>query len=436
VAAQAGKYLFMAIMIPPYLLTYGIPRWFLMTAVPEMYFFIKNETMRIGRFVQEISARIADLMKGILQQMLGDSLRLINQRAQNLWGHLKDGAHVIAAKTAQLMKFMLKAPLNVMEALANASALFIERARQLSRHVTDRTEKWQHKVADMAASTAHWINQTLVAPAIAWLAAVYAPVASFAAAARNKVSESADAIADRLKRMTDPLTSAFERSAAWALEKTRRAVKTLVDPVKDWMAEKLNSTMDRADKILRAVAQPIERAAEAIKDKAKSMADVAMHVGQQIIQVPQMMLQAVFFLWTLTPQTARRRVANQQKTFGRWGRNLKSVFKGAVEGVKELAAKTGPVRRRFRNFRTNLKLWIIQALKWLRYQLIMLPLNIKRAIIYLAKLTGRILSKGVMGLRHFIALISALFGYAFITMKELTAEMTGWFSRNRNIIKD
>lgn len=87
---QVGKYVFLAIMLPPYLLLYGIPRWFFVNVFSVALVQTGNLFLAMGKMISSRSAKVLDLMKGILDQLLGDALKLTKDKARTFLSLVQD----------------------------------------------------------------------------------------------------------------------------------------------------------------------------------------------------------------------------------------------------------------------------------------------------------------------------------------------------------
>ena len=81
---QVAKYVFLAIMLPPYLCLYGIPKFLLFSLIPQALLEIRAVIIKIGHFFKELTKTAVEKMKGLIDQLLGEALKLTNYLGKNL----------------------------------------------------------------------------------------------------------------------------------------------------------------------------------------------------------------------------------------------------------------------------------------------------------------------------------------------------------------
>lgn len=429
VVAQAGKYLFLAIMLPPYLCFYGIPRWLLMDALPQFFILVKTESIRVGRFFVELSKQVVDIMVGLIDQMIGDALRAANQAGKHLFGYMTRGVRQIIQLGEQLS-------MSVKNTLTNIQSHVSEIASQLGawvKNILQKAENYGRKAADTATAVIKTllhpldlIDHKLLRPAANW---VKEKLSMTSKAIQRTYSHTLNLAKKALKTVFTPLTEAGKMVSAFLLESAKRAYQQTMQQVTSWIKPQLE-ILDRArDKIQRLIAKVASRTKSKTSDLASSVAESIKNNVQLAFHA---FLQIPSYAWWLMAPTLK----NQWERFRKGAEQGKKFYKGLRAFATSAALGLAGQGRTFAKFVMKGVSQIGQQLKhlivWLIKQLLLLPLKLLRLLVILFKSIIDFLRITVYGIRLLIAWTWVISGYGILLLKELAVEVSNWAEFNKS----
>lgn len=423
VVVQAGKYLFLAIMLPPYICFYGIPRWFLMDALPKFFIMAKTECLRVGRFFNKVSTHVVDMMKGILEQMIGDSLRALNQRGKNLLSYFSKASKRIAISIRDSSKIIRSGMRIIHEAI-------LEAAHQISRKAKGSL-KQAVLFKDKAIKAAKYVSQAifypldvadkfLIKPAIA-RASKKVFIASWTV--QGVVLRSANAFAARLKKAAKPVIDIGKSLSNYVSDVTRQAALFAFRQLSDWFKPKI-AFMERArDKAWRGIA----RAGSAIREKTKELASAATENITQQVQIPiQVFVQFTGYAWWLMAPPFRRQWERLSKAAGHGKRFFKGFGAFAHACARGMASQGSWLVIQIIIGAGKLAKMFKFVIKWLFAQLTSLPRKALRLLIWLLKSFVRALRFTIYSIRLVVAWVWVVSGCGRLLLQELTKEIGSW----------
>ncbi len=150
VAAQVGKYIFLTIMVPVYLCTYGIPKWIVTQLIPKV--FVKCEWLHIGKFAKPLSEKITDLMSGLIKQLIGNGLQFFHLTYQRF-------THVARTCTNIGRNFSKKA-------YASLSKFIKPVLKHTSEKIKEETQKLIGAISERFHAVAETTNNFVIIPVI------------------------------------------------------------------------------------------------------------------------------------------------------------------------------------------------------------------------------------------------------------------------------
>lgn len=420
VVAQAGKYLFLAIMLPPYICFFGIPRWLLMNALPQLFVGIKTETLRIGKFLSELSKRILDTMKGVIEQLIGDSLKMFNQQSKNLF-------EFVSCQASHLSKNMLQV-IQKMRQSTDAVHSFMLR---IKNKIADEFEKIQQKIENLK-NTSVEITKTalniLFYPFDLADRHIFKPASMWAMkkvnAATNGVKKMAMAIKNTVKRACQPLIFFLKNTAIKIYNPLHQLSQYVINqaflflqPYMEMIRQATKSIKDIKEKISRE----ISRISSALRAKTKEIISTTYESVSQNIQVPlQLAVQFLGWAWWHGSQ---------------WGRNPWGFFKkGAHAGKKafkfvgnSLAKGAKSLGRQARWLAKGISQGFYWILKWIIEQLVILPSKILLELIRISRFIVRMIASCIYASRIIVAWVWVLSSCGMMLVRELANEIGSWF---------
>lgn len=206
---QVGKYVFLAVMLPVYLCCYGIPRWFAVNALAPLFEGIKNQSINVGRHIVEISRRVTDLMKGLLDQLVGDSLRMAKERGKNLWRHVSRRFQRVSHKIAGFGGAIRARLGKVKGRIGDASKKVMERAHYQSKStnewIVEKTLKIAKRVGDKALNYFERFDRTFLTPFMRIITAPFRAVMAVVRFVKRQVLKVYNRIKRRLQKIYRPV---------------------------------------------------------------------------------------------------------------------------------------------------------------------------------------------------------------------------------------
>ncbi len=425
---HVGKYVFLAIMLPPYLCMYGIPRWFLVTALPHLFHFVKNQSTYVGRFIQDLASRLVDLMKGMIEQMIGDALKMTQRHAKNLWGYLTARTQDVINKIAQAAAYCQKQLMALQHSCMRPLTAPYEKLAQVAREASEWTN---HKLTHVGRVIESGVQQ-------AWhllVANVLSPVHGGLQIPFSKAKERVEAIFAKAAVLT---SAAYQQIKHWMAplvaagyfvgQQVHRLWQDYAQPVVAWLQIHAERAKHVIDSIWEKVSDVVTKINQKIGAKVNEIFTPAIDATAQMFQVvPDLCVQAAYWMWGLVPQPVKQRLRKHYEKMRRSGHALKRFGQGVSSGLSSMVSGVAksiivPLQRRW-YWWGNLVKW---ALLWLRRQLIEFPRRVEIAVIKLWRASKRMGSRTIFCLRLTFAWIRVIFKYGMGLVRELADEIAGW----------
>ncbi|HEV8051478.1 MAG TPA: hypothetical protein VGP47_03215 [Parachlamydiaceae bacterium] len=256
---QVGKYVFLAIMLPVYLCCYGIPRWFMINAISPMFEGIKNQALNVGRFIVEMSKHVTDLMKGLLEQLIGDALRLSKERGKNLWRHVTKKFGPISKKMAGISN-SIKAALNKIKGnISKGSEKVLERAHYQSKStnqwIAKNSLRIGKKVGSKALSLLQRFDRAVFTPFMKVVAAPFIAMFIGLSAVKKYLVKGFNSIRSFLKKVISPVVEVTKKIIKYSSEK----IKSTFQPTLVFLSRCKENLFTSLRELNRAFLQPAFR---------------------------------------------------------------------------------------------------------------------------------------------------------------------------------
>lgn len=401
---QVGKYLFLAIMLPPYLCMYGIPRWMFVNLLPQMFHFVKHQAMHVGRFVHELTKRIADLMRGLIQQMVGDSLKMMNKHARNMAQHLNAAVQNMLAAAASAWNRM-------QDRLNAARHAILDPFKQAYNKSAEALASLAHKMSAHASSAVRAVHnsatnlsqaiQQLSSTALAWIQPPFAPLRAAGENFMRGISALASAARDRALQVLKPLVNAFQS----AYDKAQSLTKDLSEIASKWVLEKIESANETLRKHVHRVTKAAVEAGDKIAHKIHEFAAPKIEVvmqGINLIQAP--IVNSVQLMWGWVGRFAKKRFKKNRENARGFKHSLQRIGRGMSTKAKNIVNQIHskmilPIGEWWK--------WLVDMMqffgRWLMRKLLEFPGNAVRTIGNLWRASKRFAKRIVWGVRLFIA---------------------------------
>lgn len=409
---HAGKYLFLAIMLPPYLCFYGLPRWFLVNLMPQLAEVAKQATLQVGWYIFEFSKRVTDLMRGMMDQMIGFSLKVFRDRGRHVWErianasaalmkNLQAGREVVAEVLGRLAK-----PLGELGTrLRNGTK---QAGEQIGAFGKKATEPFKEMLKATAAKLNGFYNSVMT---------LVQPMVEAYAQASKQVEAARQAIVKAVRSVTDPVAKAVASTFESIYEQASGSAAVLFHPIVERATEAYSAVTHFAKAARKKVEEVAKEAVEGVKHALRPAFNaVADQVRAAWAFVPWMANRASEQASRLVPARVRRPSDASKEKKGK----LRQLASGAGRGVKEMTALVG--KGSFAVAKEGKKLFAIlfEVLRWAFSQLRFLPKYIGKALAMVMRASGNILKALGRGIQIFIAVIWALCLYNSYLVKQTT----------------
>lgn len=417
---QVGKYVFLAIMLPPYLCFYGLPRWFFLNVLPPCGIFIKQQFFRVGRMMQKLKKTVPDLMKGVIDQLIGDSLRTLNQRAKNF---LKVTANALIA-TQKGVVFLWNKGVTYAKAVETA----IDTVRNAYRKMRDFPSKVQRaikrKVAELARKAVIKVGQTLhKIVVVPFIEALQIPLLAMKRT-YEKATRNIQTIIRKTREKAKQASEVVAKAMQLVTQKVVEGYHLLVNPLANILSKQFARGRSWLDRTKQVAEKMVGKIIEAATSATQTVVAKMQQAGMQFLHFIQTSAQNVFsFGWQATAKQ-RGKIKQIGEMLKERGKRFGRILQKGVNKVISLLEWCGSQTQQ------GLKWMAAQlkaAMQWLRRELIAFPSRVLRFLGKLWRLFIKFFRNLVWGVRIAIAWTWAISCYGAALVRELADEMAGWF---------
>lgn len=418
---QVGKYMFMAVMLPVYLCCYGIPRWILVNAMPHLFLGIKNQAMRVGRFFVEMTKRVMDTMKGLLDQLIGDSLRMSRDRAKNVWNYLSNKF----IRLSKVFSNMFKAINPFGQRSESAKVALAKRSAKLFNEAQQMAHAWNQLIVEKARAAIKQLTEIVVDALTAFDRVVFTPFVNFLLIPFKFLARVRDAIKkvivlrlrkakELLKRVTDPVSNTLKKAARRVVEEVKKAFEKVMQPIATWLHEKKEIVDVYFQQLRVAVVDPLFNAARSVGRKFG-------FVGKKVFKVlPSSVKRSVKFSWKLVSQHFEGSMSRRKKSFSGFGKSVKGLAVGFVSGISAVGTFGFKLLRGMLGKIVDLVNFCRNLIRRLKDQLATLPRMFFRLCFAILKVVGRMTGKVVFVFQVLIALVCIAFMDGFHLVRDVS----------------
>ncbi len=427
-----GKYGFVLITLPPYILLYTIPEWILMSMLPNIFKKGKKAFQAIPEWLSRAVAWVPSPSE-ILSKLI-KPFSIAKQNLQDFLTMMKHSTQAVRSAIAyglkESMLFLLQPFFKAAEMARDTYNLMAKGVESLAQAIQNAGQAVRLKVNEMAAVVEKGWNQVatyvkqIAQPAIDWSAQKIDFFNQVVRQGVNWVGATAYAAAEKVKeKLMPPITKAAElahQAAQW----TKQLAKPVIDwinPNLAWLADKSQQILDKTGKYFGNKIKDASEIASTVfhrsVDFAKAIAPIAM---QFFTDTTQLMINLMI------PAPIRR----WYKAF-RGGKSVKSFFGAVAEGTVTAAKQAFYAMGK-------------KAAKGAAKMLVLVKQGLSSFAKFMKKLPGMI-AKGAVatvkaslrGGRHFLhflrlllAWIRVLYRLGIQLLRELVAEIGGWVAND------
>lgn len=420
---QVGKYLFLAVMLPPYLALYGIPKWLLLIALPNLFNFAKEGAWRFGQYVQTLSTHLVDLMKGILDQTLGHAMRMSKQFLKKRYDAFQKFNHKIIHRVQNELARLTTKMEEVQNAVKKRISHILEAVKEMVNKAREEVkQKALRPLQEVIGRGSELISQLSNLFAVNRFTQALQFFQNQTHQIRTKREEWGKIISEKFDKMKANVKNMLSMPSDFV----KSTYSLLLSPF-DKAREKLSILNEKVKEVSKATKEKIKKIQQSVVEKARESAETAQQMTLKVIKlVPEITVQLAAWMWGVSPASIKGSLRSLKEMLSQFKRSMKKfkagamavlnavkrVHQGVVEYLREKISWIGALWRQF--------------LLWLRKELIELPQRVIRLIKRAAKGSLAFSRKLGHAAQISFAILRALAVFAFLVFKEMLEDATSW----------
>jgi hypothetical protein len=374
---QVGKYMFMAIMLPVYLCCYGIPRWFLVNALPQLFMMLKNQSVAIGKMITDLRKRVIDLMKGMIEQLIGDALKTTKDKTKEFKNFIMRHFERVYNPIKNFIKMMAVVRENVKIQTAKKSAKLYGRAEEnvqlMNKWLVERSFVILNQIHKAAFNLLHSFDKSILTPFINFIAPpflFFATVVSSVKAALNKMKTE---VKRQLRKVTDSVVSTIKKVSTKVANAITRRIEKAMEPLQNWMMEKKEVLKVYWQVVQQTIANPLIQAGMAMQVGFNSFSKKTIAIAKKKFSASKSMLN---FAKKLIPEGFKQKLKEQKQSLLGFGKAFGRFVKGASSGFMEIIFLAARQCRKIGNKILAFLIFLKRAYEWISKQLSALPVKL------------------------------------------------------------
>jgi hypothetical protein len=317
VVARAGKFIFLAVAIPPYLLFFGIPKWVLLEATP----FFLNFTFKGFRLANQKIKKLFNADKvaipfresfKVLKTKASEYIQWINRTTKALFVHLK---HQVVSSIYRFIQPHIPLFFKGFQAAENVTKLLQSKANDQAELANRLVQlMWKTVKTEVANNLKPFIEPF-----------------------KNRLNKFAQKINTLIETPLRALDR-FKNESLKKLKKTEEVFKALgqkiakplevIKPLVDWSIAKLNQAQEELKKIREKLIEPIQENIRPIKEAIQQAFSTTFDAMRYI---PQVITASIFKPFDFLNTGSIKQFFSFEKGFRNGYQNL---LKNLGEGVK------------------------------------------------------------------------------------------------------
>jgi uncharacterized protein YoxC len=424
--AKAGKYLFLGVVLPPYILLYSIPKWVVADAIPKVI-------NKISEGIESIKNALAYPFR-VFSNPVPKPLqveKVEDQKGFDLVAMARNGVYSLGQKFFhpfyQATMWLTNGIASVGAALLNFAGKALDGMGNSANHLKNTFLEMIDKARHGIKNAGNAFNQSFIQPCLHWLVGkvdVFMRVTKKIGAGTLRLAK--EVLKQTLRTLQHPI-EVLREFRAGVITRTM-AVGTFVRrKTKEWLEPKLQfvqATMSTINQNIRKAARKVQDKAEKIKQKVQEAVATILQQAQNIISsvwfVPYIFQQITpewLIRWAQPKMAFMKRVGVYAAKVGqfvavhmvRWGNTILSPFRSFAERSKHFLLKIrDQAGQAFQRFRERTKA---------------IPKKIKVFGMYCGNQAKKFLKRGFYGIRVVFAWIRVLGRLWMQLVKELAQEI-------------
>lgn len=391
---QAGKFAFLAIMLPTYLFFYGIPKWMLTEAAPTIYNFTKRILTNAGSKLGSAVSHVASAAFAIVRTVTDPILNFIQTRIEKG----REFYHNTKQKIEQWVKTQVDKALypfrlanekvllpikHAMEKILNPVQTLREMVSKMLTRIQDANHRFRQALLDFPGKVSEALQSTpeKMKALLAKIAEPFSPIVDAYRRVDSKISEWFEKASAFNSRVMDKFVyrpasvcyDMYDRTKEWSKEKLQQ----LAEPVVNWAQPKIDKfnafarkIKERIDKVTEAVSSKAREVAEKISDSVKDPSVIKQDLAQ-ILPQPVIAFFAPILTFTGNVAFAPFKLFKKRKEAAKFVTRIKEKIKARLVSMnqklfsflKHSYAKVKPKFIAFAKGSANIIIKTLQVLK-------------------------------------------------------------------------
>lgn len=291
VVGTIGKYVFLAFMLPPYMLCYGIPKWIVMQGLSKFHALTARLLRPISTRIAVVAHKFVNALKAFGASITSPILMYIQTRiekVQKFYNQQIQRVIDILGYPARLFEKKIVAPVSALFGAINnriqQAAAIYQNFEQKIHYIIQGFDKIKEYYArlerqfESLSSRLTKIQQSLAAFARN----------PFAMTGKN-LKQSFKVSASRLVGLGQRFLSKIKRGSDRSAERFERFMKNLAEPTRKFFDPIMNAVQKRWDAIQNKTQKLSVRAIEAVDSSVKNIAAFGLN-GIQMLSLPALSL--------------------------------------------------------------------------------------------------------------------------------------------------
>lgn len=411
---QVGKYMFMAVMLPVYLCCYGIPRWFLLNAFPQLLAVISHQFFIVGRFAAKMKKRVNDLMKGILDQLLGNALRMGKESGKNLWKAILLKFERISQHLSKLTKAVSLRSENVKNHAASLSEKIMEQARKnaflTNRWILSNSQKFANQFLAKVLTGLETFDRVAFTPFVKKILVPFQLLNSVCKQFSKKVKK----VTNQVKEVLQPAFSFAGYALEKIVEETKRFYAKIVPPLVEWMLAKKEVLVQALTKLKKIIIDPVTHSFAFIRPYFEPLIDFG---KRSFSRLPNGVKRSLKFSKKIIPHNFKEKMKDKRNTFFGSVKNMsRGCYSGCIEMIRFTLKSLGKIWTMMASFVKMIALVLKKIFGYLK----ILPKKGLQLFIVVLKFVGRIANRILFAFHVVVAVMMIASDSGFDLAKKLS----------------
>lgn len=422
---KVGKYVFLAVMLPVYFCFYGIPRWFLVNALPQFFMGVKSLSIKVGRLITGMTKRVTDFVKGLLEQLIGKALKVSKGRSRNFGHYLSSKMNRLARVISGFSEGINSRIKKIKKIFTKGSAKLYEKGeghtKAANRWLVDHVLSLVKKMKTQSLRSLQMIDRAVLTPFIKLWIPSFNLLAKTYETIKGTVLATAKRNQEQINKILEPVTTFVAEAIRKGGEQVKKATRKFIEPAVHWLMEKKEMIGGHLHTLRKAVIDPVGSAMSAFKAKTKLQVSAGLGVAKQaLLKVPKATKQSMKFASKLVPKGFKEKFKQRVPVLSNAQRAIRGLGKGVVAGVRGIFSLLAKLLASLRRLVIQLLTVAKQFFLWSFKQLVVFPRRVKRSCIAIFKVLSFFGARFVFAGHVLVALIWVTSVYGFQLVQQMT----------------